>query len=126
MVKDLPAVQETRVRSLGGDDLLEQGIETHSSILAWRIPWTEEPGGLQSEGHTELDATEAIWHTQYFILIQHSIYPFTCGDFWVVYSLGLLYKMHVFIFRIFPVGMYGCEIWTIKKAEHRRNDAFEL
>ena len=48
MVKDLPARQETRVRSLGGEDPLEQGMETHSSILAWRIPWTEEPGGLWS------------------------------------------------------------------------------
>ena len=52
MVKDLPAMQETRVRSLGGEDPLEQGMATHSSILAWRIPWTEEPGGLQSgESH---------------------------------------------------------------------------
>ena len=42
--------QETWVRSLGGADLLEEGMATHSSILAWRIPWTEEPGGLQSMG----------------------------------------------------------------------------
>ena len=46
MVKNLPAVQETRVRSLGGEDLLEKEMATHSRILAWRIPWTEEPGGL--------------------------------------------------------------------------------
>ena len=38
---------ETRVQSLGGEDLLEEGMATHSSVLAWRIPWTEEPGGLQ-------------------------------------------------------------------------------
>ena len=48
VVKKLPAVQETPVRSLGWEDLLEKGMATHSSILAWRIPWTEEPGGLQS------------------------------------------------------------------------------
>ena len=42
--------QETQVRSLGGEDALEEGMETHSSILAWRIPWTDEPGGLQSMG----------------------------------------------------------------------------
>ena len=54
--------------------------------------------GYSPEGHTELNTTEAIWHTQYFILIQHSIYPFTCGEFWVVSNLGLLYKVHVFIF----------------------------
>ena len=50
-VKNLPAVQETQemqVRSLGQEDLLEEGMATHSSILAWRIPWTEGPGGLQS------------------------------------------------------------------------------
>ena len=45
-VKNLPAIQET----LGGEDPLEKGMATHSSILAWRIPWTEEPGGLQSLG----------------------------------------------------------------------------
>jgi len=46
MVKNLPAMQETRVQSLGGEDPLEKGMATHSSILAWRIPWTEEPGRL--------------------------------------------------------------------------------
>ena len=48
MVKNPPAMQEMWVRSLGGEDPLEEGMATHSSILAWRIPWTEEPGGLQS------------------------------------------------------------------------------
>ena len=47
-VMSLPAVQETRVRSLGEEGLLEKEMATHSSILAWRIPWMEEPGGLQS------------------------------------------------------------------------------
>ena len=50
MVKNLPAMQETRVRSLGGEDPLDKGTATHSSIHAWRIPWTEEPGGLQPMG----------------------------------------------------------------------------
>ena len=53
MVKNLPAVQEpleTRVQPLGWEDPLEEDMATHSSILAWRIPWTEEPGGLQSMG----------------------------------------------------------------------------
>ena len=48
MVKNLPVMQETWVQSLGWEDSLEKGMATHSSILAWRIPWTEEPGGLQS------------------------------------------------------------------------------
>ena len=50
MVKNLPAMQETWVRSLGWEDSLEKRMATHSSILAWRIPRTEEPGGLQSMG----------------------------------------------------------------------------
>ena len=50
MVKNLPARQETWVPSLGGEDPLEKGMATHSSILAWKIPWTEEPGGPQSIG----------------------------------------------------------------------------
>ena len=50
MVKRLPAMWETRVQSLGWEDLLEKEMATHSSILAWRIPGTEEPGGLQSMG----------------------------------------------------------------------------
>ena len=49
-VKNLPTIQETWVRSLGWGDPLERGMATHSSILAWRIPWTEEPGELQSMG----------------------------------------------------------------------------
>ena len=48
IVKNLPAMQETQVRSLDQEDPLEKGMTTHSSILAQRIPWTEEPGGLQS------------------------------------------------------------------------------
>ena len=50
IVKNLPVMRETWVRSLGGEDPLEKGMATHSSILAWRNPWTKEPGGLQSIG----------------------------------------------------------------------------
>ena len=50
MVKNLPAMQETWVPSLGPEDPLEKGMASHSSVLAWRIPWTEEPGVLQSMG----------------------------------------------------------------------------
>ena len=58
MVKNLPAMWETWVRSLGGEDPLEKRMATHSSILACRIPWTEEPGGLQSVGSHRVDMTE--------------------------------------------------------------------
>ena len=50
MVKNLPAMQEIQVQSLSREDLLKKGMAIHSSILAWRIPWTEEPGVLQSTG----------------------------------------------------------------------------
>ena len=53
MVKNLLAMQETWVQSLGGEDPLEKGMVTHSSVLAWRTPWTEEPGGPK-----DLDMTE--------------------------------------------------------------------
>ena len=57
MVKNLPAVLETQDRSLGVEDPLEKGMATHSSILAWRFPGTEELGGLQSMGCKEIDMT---------------------------------------------------------------------
>ena len=59
MVKNLPAMQETRVHSLGQEDPLEEEMATHFSILAWKIPWTEEPGGLYSPwGGRESDMME--------------------------------------------------------------------
>ena len=57
-VKSLPAMQETRVQSMGQEDPLEKEMATHSSILAWEIRWTKEPGGLQSMGLQELDIKE--------------------------------------------------------------------
>ena len=55
VVKNLPAMLETQVQSLGQEDPLQKKLATHSSILAWRIPWTEEPGRLQSLGSQESD-----------------------------------------------------------------------
>ena len=62
-IKRLPAKQETRVQSLGWEDPLEKEMATHSSILAWRIPWTEEPGGLQSTGLQSVGQDRATSHT---------------------------------------------------------------
>ena len=72
MVKNLPAMQETWVQFLGWEDPLEEGLATHSSILAWRIPWTEEPGGLQSRGCQESDTTEQL------SAAQHSTWLHSC------------------------------------------------
>ena len=63
-VKNLPAVPETQVQSLGQEEPLEKGMATHSSILAWRIPKTEEPAGLQTMGSQKVsDTTERLTHT---------------------------------------------------------------
>ena len=60
MMKNLPAMQNTQVGSLGSEDLPEKEMTTHSSIFAWRIPWTEEPGGLQSVGLEESDTAKQL------------------------------------------------------------------
>ena len=71
-VKNLPAMQETKVQSLGWEDPLEEEMATHSSILAWRIPWTEEPGGLQSVALQKVRHGRAI-NTFTFFLVQATI-----------------------------------------------------
>ena len=63
MVTSLPAMQKTVVRFLGQEDPLEKGTATYSSIFAWRIPWTEEPGRLQSMGVQRVGHTEQLTHT---------------------------------------------------------------
>ena len=63
-VKHLPTTWETRVRSLGREDPLEKEMATHSSILAWEIPWTEEPGRIQSMGLQEWDTNKGLNNTQ--------------------------------------------------------------
>ena len=62
-LKHLPTMLEIWVQSLSREDPLEKEMATHSSILAWRIPWTEEPGGLQSTGRKESDTTEGLHFT---------------------------------------------------------------
>ena len=70
-VKNPPAMQETQVQSLGWEDPLENGMTSHSSILAWRIPWTEEPGKLQSMG---LQRVRHDWATNTFTLTLNNYY----------------------------------------------------
>ena len=67
-IKRLPAMQEIQVRSLGQEDPLEKEMAPHSSSLAWKIPWTEEPGGLQSTGLKESDTTERL-HFRFHVYI---------------------------------------------------------
>ena len=75
MVKSLPATQETRVQSLGQEHPLQKGMATHSSILAWRIPWTEEPGRLHTVHGVTMSRTQLNEFT--FIHMSH-LYPFSC------------------------------------------------
>ena len=74
-LKRLPAMWEAWVRSLGREDPLEKEMATHSSILAWRIPWMEEPGGLQSTWSQESDTTEQL-HFLYINLIFQAMVSF--------------------------------------------------
>ena len=69
--KNLPARQETRVRTLGGEDTLETGTATHSGILAWEIPWTKEPDGLESMGSYKKKKKEL----GVTLLLSHSVVP---------------------------------------------------
>ena len=93
LVKNLPAKQETQVQSLGQEDSLEKEMVTHSSILAWSIPWTEEPGRLQSMGLQESDRTERLtltWWSQQWIYIMATVTYITmksihCRVYWVFF-----------------------------------------
>ena len=82
-LKNLPAMQETWIRSLGWEDPLEKGMATYSSILAQRIPWTEEPGGLESTGLQRLgnnSATKTSLFKAYNILYYDNEFEQTPGD----------------------------------------------
>ena len=72
-LKRQPAMWETWVQSLGREDPLEKEMATHSSILAWRIPWMEELGGLQSTGHKESDTTERL-HFRLLVLVSFTYF----------------------------------------------------
>ena len=77
----MQVMEELGVRSLGREDPLEAGMATQSSILAWRIPWTEKPGGLQSMGHKELYTTELLSTRLNYHLLTINCYP--CSRCWV-------------------------------------------
>ena len=76
LVKNLPVVQETQVQFLGYDNALEKEMATHSLVLAWRIPWTEEPGGLQSMGSQRVGHDLATKPTNLYVDIH---FLFRCG-----------------------------------------------
>ena len=82
MVKNLPVMQQTQVQSLAEEDPLEKEMATHSRILAWKIPWREEPSGATVHGVTESDITEETEHTHDYMSIESvrsSSHIFLCG-----------------------------------------------
>ena len=101
MVKNLPAVQEACIGSLGQEDSLKKEMATHPSILAWRIPWTEEPGGLSPWGHRELDTTEQ--------LIQYRISLTLPGNRLLVIPILILF---FFLIRLLLVVIVACRIFS--------------
>ena len=98
-VMNLPVMWETWVRYLGWEDPLEKEMATHSSILAWRIPWTEEPGGLQSTGSQRVGPD---WAT------------FTSGDI----SGGLFCSYNHYTIRLFPLLNHMVIFWIVLRKPH--------
>ena len=141
MVKNLPAMQETWVLSIGQKDPLEKGMAIHPSILAWRIPWTEEPGwlrfmGLQRVRHdwatfTTTDFTYSEIHERFFnvtlfFFFFKDFFIFGCAGSSLLCAGSLPTKVHLVKAMVFPMVMYGYQSWTIKKAECWRIYVFEL
>ena len=84
MVKHLPTMRKTQVQSLDWEDLLEKEMATHSSILAWEIPWTEEPIGYSPWVRKELDMTEPLHFTSAFFMVQ--LFLTSIHDYWKNHS----------------------------------------
>ena len=96
MVKNPPAMQEMQVQSLGQEDPLEEEMATHSSILAWRIPWTEEPGGLQSMGSqrvkNDLVSKHTCWYTEIQLVSHTAVTTSNVAKFTSVLIICLLFS----------------------------------
>ena len=102
-VKNLPAKQETWVQSLGREDSLEKGVATHSSILAWGIPWTDEPQATV-HGITELDTTEQLKHTHTHTHIYIYFFPTFSVKYICYFFNGNILDLLMLAFDTGPVG----------------------
>ena len=116
-LKHLPAMWETWVRSLGREDPLEKEMATHSSVLAWRIPWMEEPGGLQSTGRKESDSTEWLHFHFHHLLLKIILPPSTCFCNSVKNNLAILYEAVCFFGISFSWG-WSWFLSPVKCHEH--------
>ena len=117
-VKNPPTMQETRVRSLGWEDPLEEGMATQSTILAWRIPWTE--WATVHRGHKELDTSEQLTHTLEWhmvavyandTIVMHTVYTFI----YCIYILYIQYYTYSIVYTVYIV-MYTVYIMIL--AQH--------
>ena len=117
-VKNLPAVQETGIQSLGWEDLLEKGMATHSSILAWRIPWTKEPGRLQSMRSQRVGHDWVPEHTHIpvfpfihslirmvYLLTFENMCLFGCARSWLWHTGSSIF--------VEACGIFSCSMWTL-------------
>ena len=119
--KNLPAMQGTWVWSLGQEDPLEKGKATHTSILAWEIPWTEiQSMGLQRVRHilgSKITAlVTAAMKLKDACSLEEKLWP-TLDSILKSRDITLSTKVHLVKAMFFPIVMYGCESWTIEKAE---------
>ena len=123
-LKNTPTMQESRAWSLGWEDPLEEEMAAHSSILAWKIPWTAESGGLQCMGLQRfghdwplslITADDDSCHEiKRCLLLGKKVIP-NLDSILKSRDITLPAKVHLVKAMVFPVVMYGCESWTIKK-----------
>ena len=128
-IRHLPAMQETQVRSLGWEDPLEKEMATHSSIPAWRIPWTEEPGGLQSTGSQRVRHDWATYITIYmkYHLQQKKILTFLKFSFNFTYRIHCSFvKLTVIWSCIFICFLLTYSLFSIDYRPHESRDLFVL
>ena len=112
-VNSQPAMWETQIGSLGREDCLEKEMVTHSSILAWKFPWTEESGGLQSMGPKELDTTEHL--TKYIYIYTHT-HTHTHTHIHLLHVYIYIYIFLFLILRLQNLVPYSCSISQFKPA----------
>ena len=116
-VNSQPAMWETQIGSLGREDCLEKEMVTHSSILAWKIPWTEESGGLQSMGPKELDTTEHLTKYIYIYIYTHThTHTHTHIHLLHIYIYIYIYIYLFLILRLQNLVPYSCSISQFKPA----------
>ena len=109
MVKHLSTIQETQVQSLGQEDLLEKEMATHSSLHTWKIPWTEEPGGLQSMGSQRVgyDWVTSLYSKRYntFKYLFIICWKFKCMQYLIVWFVSVFMIIYLIFFSLQVINL---------------------